>query len=272
MEFSRRILHAALFLLLSAHTAAAFPAKSGIVLNMNNGRVLYAHKADLSLPPASLTKVMTLFLALDAVRNRQIFPDSLVKINRQAADTGGSTMHLRAGEHVPLRSLLAGMAVASGNDAATAVALRLSKDNPGKFVGRMNAKARALGLKHTRFRNPTGLPAPGQTSTAREMALLARAYLRAHPQARAMHALPALTHRGRTLYNTNGLLGVQGIDGLKTGFTSAGYNIVITASHNKTRLLAVVMGARDKAARDAAVAELLAKGLGGKKRTPDPSR
>jgi D-alanyl-D-alanine carboxypeptidase (penicillin-binding protein 5/6) len=265
MEFFRRILCASLFLILSAQPAAAFPARSGIVLNMNNGRVLYAHKADLSLPPASLTKIMTLFLSLDAVRNKRIFLDSLVKINRPAANTGGSTMHLQAGEHVALRSLLAGMAVASGNDAATAVALRLSKGNTDNFVGRMNSKARALGLKHTRFRNPTGLPAPGQTSTAREMALLARAYLRAHPQARGLHVLPSLTHRGRTLYNTNGLLGTQGIDGLKTGFTSAGYNIIVTAGHDRRRLLAVVMGARDKTARDAAVAELLAKGLGGGK-------
>lgn len=265
MEFFRRTLCAALFLILPAHTAVAFPAKSGIVLNMNNGRVLYGHKADLSLPPASLTKIMTLFLALDAVRNKQIFLDSLIKISRPAANTGGSTMHLRAGEHVTLRGLLAGMAVASGNDAATAVALRLSRGNPGNFVARMNAKARALGLKYTRFRNSTGLPAPGQTSTAREMALLARAYLRAHPQARALHALPSVTHRGRTLYNTNGLLGTQGIDGLKTGFTSAGYNIIVTAAYNKTRLLAVVMGARNKTARDAAVDELLAKGLGGKR-------
>ncbi|MDR2744199.1 MAG: D-alanyl-D-alanine carboxypeptidase [Desulfovibrio sp.] len=263
MEFLRRTLHAALFLVLSAHTAAAFPARSGIVLNMNNGRVLYAHKADLALPPASLTKIMTLFLAFDAVRNRQIFPDSLIRISRPAADTGGSTMHLRAGEHVALRGLLAGMAVASGNDAATAVALRLSRGNAGNFVARMNAKARAIGLKYTRFRNPTGLPAPGQTSTAREMALLARAYLRAHPQARALHALPGVTHRGRTLYNTNGLLGTQGIDGLKTGFTSAGYNIIVTAAHNGRRLLAVVMGARDRTGRDAAVGELLARGLGG---------
>ncbi|MDR3358601.1 MAG: D-alanyl-D-alanine carboxypeptidase [Desulfovibrio sp.] len=265
MEFFRRTLCSSLLLILSAHTAAAFPAKSGIVLNLNNGHVLYAHKADLSLPPASLTKIMTLFLALDAVRNKRIFPDSLIKINRLAANTGGSTMHLRTGEHVALRSLLAGMAVSSGNDAATAVALRLSRGNSDNFVARMNAKARSLGLKHTRFRNSTGLPAPGQRSTAREMALLARAYLRAHPQARALHALPSFTHRGRTLYNTNGLLGTQGIDGLKTGFTSAGYNIIVTAGHNKTRLLAVVMGARDRAARDAAVAELLTKGLGGKK-------
>ncbi|MDR2054374.1 MAG: D-alanyl-D-alanine carboxypeptidase [Desulfovibrio sp.] len=264
MEFFRRALCAALFIALPS-AAAAFPAQSGIVLNLGTGRALYAHKADLALPPASLTKIMTLFLALDAVRNRQIFPDSLVKISRSAANTGGSTMYLRAGERVTLHDLLAGMAVASGNDAATAVALRLSRGKSGNFVGRMNAKARALGLRHTRFKNPTGLPAPGQTSTAREMALLARAYLRAHPQARALHALPAVTHRGRALHNTNGLLGAQGIDGLKTGFTSAGYNIIVTAGNGGTRLLAVVMGARDRAARDAAVSELLARGFGARK-------
>ncbi|MDR1776600.1 MAG: D-alanyl-D-alanine carboxypeptidase [Desulfovibrio sp.] len=246
-------------------TATAFPAKSGLVLNMRNGRVLYAHKADLSLPPASLTKIMTLFLALDAVRAKQISLNTLVKIGKNASNVGGSSMHLKAGERVPLHSLLAGMAVASGNDAATAVAQRLANGSTKNFVKRMNRKISALGLRRTQFRNPTGLPDPGQKSTAREMALLARAYLRAHPRARDMHALPSVSHNGRALYNTNGLLGQQGIDGLKTGFTSAGYNIVITAGRDKTRLLAVVMGAASRAARDAAVEELLARGFGVRK-------
>ncbi|MDR2573317.1 MAG: D-alanyl-D-alanine carboxypeptidase [Desulfovibrio sp.] len=265
MTLFSRILCASLLFALPAHAVGAFPAKSGIVLNMSNGHVLYAHKANLSLPPASLAKLMTLFLALDAVRNKQISPQSLVNVSRQAANTGGSSMRLRAGENVALHDLLAGMAVVSGNDAATAVALRLSKGNVNDFVKRMNRKAGALGLKRTRFQNPTGLPAPEQTSTAREMALLARAYLRAHPQAQSLHALPSITHRGRTLYNTNGLLGTQGIDGLKTGFTNAGYNVIVTARNDKTRLLAVVMGAKNRTARDAAVGELLERGFNAKR-------
>jgi D-alanyl-D-alanine carboxypeptidase (penicillin-binding protein 5/6) len=263
--FNRIPLCAGIFccLVLFAGTAAAFPAKSGIVLDMGNGRVLYEHRADRRLPPASLTKIMTLFLALDAVKSRQASLNSLVRISRDVDGIGGSRMHLKAGERVPLHTLLAGMAVASGNDAATAAALFLAGGDIRKFVKRMNNKAQSLGLKNTRFKNPTGLPEPEQTSTAREMALLARAYLRAHPQARDLHSLPSIVHRGNTLRNTNGLLGVQGIYGLKTGFTNAGYNIIVTAGDSKKHLLAVVMGAGDKSARDAAVGELLTRGFRG---------
>ena len=126
----------------------------------------------------------------------------------------------------------------------------------------MNHKARQLGMTRTVFKNPTGLPAAGQRTTARDMATLARAYLRSHPQAMRYHSLRSFRFNGRTLGATNTLLGIPGVDGLKTGWTVAsGYNIIVTARRGKTRLLVVVMGGRSRAARDMVARSLIEAGF-----------
>lgn len=159
---------------------------------------------------------MSMFLTLDAVKAGRISLNRKVKVSRQAAATGGSSMHLRAGERVPLVRLLTGMAVASGNDAAMTVAQHVH-GNSRTFVRQMNRKARALGMRRTLFKNPTGLPAAGQKTTARDMMTLSRAYLKAHPDAMRFHGTRFFLHRGRTMRNTNALLGsVAGVNGLKT--------------------------------------------------------
>jgi D-alanyl-D-alanine carboxypeptidase (penicillin-binding protein 5/6) len=241
---------------------AAVPARSAILINRDTGRILYAQHADTPVPPASLAKVMTLFLALDAVKAKSVRFSEKIRISRAAADTGGSSMYLRAGERVPFELLLSGMAVASGNDAAVAVAQRLAGGSTSRFVSMMNRKAAALGMRRTLFKTPNGLPALGQQTTARDMMLLARAYLHAHPAAR-FHAAHFVLHRGRTLPTTNSLLNVvDGVDGLKTGWTQAsGYNIIVTAQRGGVRLLAVVLGAKGKEARDDSVRALLESGF-----------
>ena len=186
----------------------------------------------------------------------------MVTVPAQAAHTGGSSMRLRSGERVPLIRLLTGMAVASGNDAAMAVA-HVVNPNQARFVRAMNQKAREVGMRATTFVNPTGLPAKGQLTTARDMMRLAVAYMKRHPQARRIHATRHFLHNGMTFGNTNPLLGlVQGVDGLKTGFTVAsGYNVIITATRGKTRLLAVVLGGKTSARRNNAAHRLIEAGF-----------
>lgn len=242
--------------------AAGLPARAAILINMNTGKVLYEKNADAAIPPASLTKVMTMFLALDEVKAGRVKLNEKFRINRHAAAVGGSSMHLRAGERAPLVRLLTGMAVASGNDAATAVALRVS-GSERTFTRQMNRKARALGMRRTVFKNPTGLPAAGQKTSARDMMLLSRAYLRAHPKAMRFHSTRFFMHKGRTLRNTNALLGtVKGVNGLKTGWTVAsGYNLIVTAQRGKIRLLAVILGGNTRDARDEAARRLVEAGF-----------
>lgn len=251
-----------LALLPAAAPASGLPARSAILVNLGTGRILYEKNADAAIPPASLTKIMTMYLALDAVQAQRLRLDTKIPVRSAAAAVGGSSMHLRAGDTVPLVRLLAGMAVVSGNDAAMAVAARVGGDTRA-FVRQMNGKARRLGLTRTSFKNPTGLPAPGQKTSARDMMRLCRAYLRAHPRAMRFHGMRYFLHRGMTMRNTNALLGTMtGVNGLKTGWTVAsGYNLVVTATRGKTRLLAVVLGASSRERRDAAARRLLEAGF-----------
>ena len=203
-----------------------------------------------------------MYIALDNIKAKRIDPAKPVRISSAAAATGGSRMHLKAGERIPLNTLLTGMAVASGNDASVAVAQRISTSSRS-FVQLMNKKAQSLGMRNSVFKTPHGLPAKGQITTARDMLTLARGYLKDHPDALRYHRTPTLTHKGFTMRNTNGLLGtVRGVDGLKTGWIAAsGYNLIFTAQRGKTRLLGVVMGGVSKKSRDDAARRLLEAGF-----------
>ena len=270
---SRRWLAVAL-LAIAVQLALAMPALSArkvayplhvqaaLLLNMSTGKVLYEQRADALIPPASLTKLMTMYLAYDSIRAKRLKENSKIIVPAHAANVGGSTMYLRVGERVPLSQLLAGMAVASGNDAATTVAQAVNPNMP-KFVKAMNGKAKELGMRATTFKNPTGLPAKGQLTTARDMMRLATAYLKRHPQARRVHAMRFLRHRNITFANTNSLLGmVQGVEGLKTGFTAAsGYNVIVTATRGNTRLMAIILGGKTSAQRNDSARRLLEAGF-----------
>lgn len=229
----------------------AVGVKAALLVNMDTGKILYERNMNTAVAPASLTKLMTMFLTMDSVKSGRIKINESVRISLQAAKIGGSVMHVNAGQKVPLVRLLAGTAVASGNDSATALAERVG-GNIKNFVSLMNKKAIQLGMKNTRFKNPTGLPAAGQKTTAYDLWLLCRSYLKKHPDAARFHKMKYFMHKGGVTRNTNPLLGaLPGVNGLKTGWTIAsGYNLIVTAQKNRTRLIAIILGAPDKITRN----------------------
>lgn len=251
-----------LWIMSALPAGAEVEARSAILMNMDSGEIMYEQNADELIPPASLTKILSMFLALDQVSAGGLSLDARVRVSRGAARTGGSRMALKVGEQAPLRSLLMGMAVASGNDASAAVA-EFMGGTQSRFVEQMNAKAAGLGMTSSFFRNPHGLPAHGQVTTARDMLILSAGYLRAHPEALRYHSTRFMRHNGVVTYNKNPLLGnFEGADGLKTGWINAsGYNLVSTAHRQGARLLAVVMGAEDGKARARAVYRLMEAGF-----------
>lgn len=236
--------------------------RSAILIDTSDGKVLYEQNADSSIPPASVTKIITLYLVFEAIREGRVHLWDKVKISSRAAGTGGSRMCLRAGQEVPLEELIKGMAVASGNDACVAVAEHLC-GSVEEFVQRMNAKARELGLVNTLFTTPNGLPSPRQTTTARDMAKLSLAYLRRFPDSLDVHSMKTYSYQGAAHRNANRLLGkCFGVDGIKTGFVCAsGYNISATAKRGDVRLLAVVMGAPSPGVRAVETTKLLEAGF-----------
>ncbi len=241
-----------------ANSFGLIDASAAIIYDSVSDSVLYEQNADVRIAPASLTKVLSLFLAEDKLRAGVIKNTSLVRISKTAARTGGSRMGLRTGELVALEKLLLGMAISSGNDASQAVAEYVAGSMQG-FVAMMNSKARVLGMRNSNFTNPHGLPDPGQYSTARDLLLLARAYLKAHPQALRLHNSRVLRHRGLTTWNKNPLLGqYPGADGLKTGWVrSSGHNLIFTASKGGRRLIGVILGAPDAETRGQEASRLL---------------
>lgn len=237
-------------------------ACSAMVYDLDNDAVLFEQNADQPIPPASLTKVMSMFLAMDFMKAGHARTDTPVLISSGAASAGGSSMGIKAGESVSFGKLLRGMAVSSGNDASFAIAEHVGGSAPA-FVRMMNAKAASLGMNDSHFANPHGLPHPEQYTTARDMLTLARAYLLNYPEALSLHNLKYITHGGYTSWNKNPLLGqYPGADGLKSGWIRAsGYNLIFTASRDGRRVLAVIMGAPDTWARGAEACRLLDAGF-----------
>lgn len=250
------------FGILAVAEAFAAPYKAALLYNYSTGQILYQRNPDAAVAPASLTKIMTAFLTMDAIKAGKLSFNHKVKISAAAAKAGGSSLGLVPGEKTPVSRLMAGLAVASGNDAASALADAVagSREN---FVKRMNAKAVKLGMTRTSFKNPTGLPAAGQKTTAADLLKLCVAYLKAHPDAARFHKMVYVMHKGKVERNTNPLLGaVKGVDGLKTGWTiSSGYNIVVTAKRGDTRLIAIVLGGKSRAERDLLAQRLLRAGF-----------
>ena len=211
------------------------------------GRILSAKRAEEEHAPASLVKLMTLYLAFEDVEAGRARLDEVVVVSRHAALTPRYRMDLQAGEAVPLRVLLEGVAIASANDAATAVAEHLGGDE-ARFVERMNAKARALGLTATRFANAHGLPDPRQRSSARDLAHLTIRLVVDHPDAREMLGGQTFIWRGRVYARHIPLFrDPWGVQALKTGFTrEAGYNLSVSAWKNGHQFVMIILGARSR--------------------------
>ena len=236
-------------------------AQSAILMNMKDGKILYMQNPDLPIQPASLTKVLSLFLVYESLNRGTAHMDDMVTISRNAWQTGGSRMGLRSKKQVSLEELMKGMAIVSGNDASVAVAEHFG--GVDQFVRRMNQKARELGMTHSFFINPDGLPAKGQVTTARDVLTLSWQYLNKFPQALDIHSIRYFAYGNTKRPNHNRLLiKYDDMDGLKTGFVcEAGYHIIATARRGDTRLIAVIMGSRTPYIRNRDTRLLLEKGF-----------
>jgi D-alanyl-D-alanine carboxypeptidase len=249
-------------LALFAAPAQAAPY-AAMVMDARSGEVLHSRNADTRLHPASLTKMMTLYVAFEAVRRGEITLDTKIRISSKAAAEPPSKLGLRAGTSLELRYLIRAAAVRSANDAATAIAEGIS-GSEAAFAERMNRTARALGMTRTTFKNAHGLTQAGHLSTARDMTLLGRRLLYDYPQYYNLFSRRS-THAGiATVNNTNRRLldAYSGADGIKTGYTrAAGFNLVASAQRGNERVIATVFGGTSTAARNARVAELLDLGF-----------
>ncbi len=237
-------------------------AKSAILIDANTGVVIYDKNSHDKVAPASITKMMTLKLALEAIRDGKISKDDLVTVSKRAWEVGGSTMFLNVGDKVKVSDLLQGIAVASGNDATISIAEHMS-GSVEAFAQRMNERAQSLGLKETHFENPHGLDAPNHYMSAHDIAMLARDSINTIPEILQYHSQPSFTYNGINQLNRNPLLGsYPGADGLKTGMTdNAGYSLAGTAKQGDTRLIAVVMGEASEEIRQEEMVKILNHGF-----------
>ena len=261
MAFSRSLAAA----VLAAATLASGPSAADgpqLLVDAGTGEVLAESHAGNSWHPASLAKLMTALLALDAVEDGRLSMESPVTFSAHAAAQAPSKLGIPPGRTVTLREALEAMLVKSANDAAVAVGEAVAGSEEA-FAALMNDRARDLGMTATVFANANGLPDPRQVTTARDLAVLALAILKAHPKHAPLFGMRGTVVAGKSLRSTNGMLGrVPGIDGMKTGYICAsGFNIAATAERNGRRLLAVVLGSPSPAKREATVRILLEIGF-----------
>jgi D-alanyl-D-alanine carboxypeptidase (penicillin-binding protein 5/6) len=238
------------------------PKATAIVMDAATGEILYNQRADSLRYPASVTKVMTLYMTFDALASGRLRLDDEVVVSPLAAAQPPTKLGLRAGERISVRDAMYAMAVHSANDMAMALAEKIGGTS-SNFAAMMTLKAHQLGMTNTRYVNPNGLPDNRQITTAHDIGILTRAVLHDFPQYYSFFGQQTFTYRGRTMVNTNHLLGkMPGVDGLKTGFTNAaGFNLDASAMRNGHRLIVVVMGSSSGAVRNANVEGLLLTGF-----------
>jgi len=228
----------------------AITAQSVLVMNMTTGEILYAKNPDTPIAPASLTKILSLYLIYEALEEGRVRTSDVVAIGSVVSQVNGSRMRIRPGTQIALGDLMKGMAVLSANDASVAAAEYVAGD-VDEFVRRMNVKALELGMSASHFENPSGLREDGQVTTARDILRLSCAYISRFPQSLQLHSIPAFQYGRKTGVNTNHLLEkTPYVDGLKTGHVAgAGYHLVLTARRDGTRVVVVVLGSRSSGAR-----------------------
>ena len=240
------------------------PAHAGasILVEADTGKVLRAENASYPWYPASVTKLMTAYLTLRAVRQHRITMDTLFTVSRNASAQSPTKMGFPPGTQVTVDNALKMLMVHSANDMAVLLAEGVD-GSIENFSEDMTSTAHSLGMTESNFVNPNGLPADGQITSARDLAILARALLHDFPEYDSYWHIPAIKFGRRVMRNTNSLIGrYPGIDGMKTGFICAsGYNVVATATRNGRRLIAVVLGAPSSPARAVKAAELLEAGF-----------
>ncbi|MEO2074321.1 MAG: D-alanyl-D-alanine carboxypeptidase family protein [Bacillus sp. (in: firmicutes)] len=236
--------------------------KSAILIERDTGTVLYEKNSNDELPPASMTKIMTMLLIMEAIDKGKLTWNEKIRTSEYAASMGGSQIFLEPGEEMTTKEMLRGIAIGSGNDASVAMAERIAGSEEA-FVDMMNEKAKELGLKHTFFKNTTGLPVSGHYSTAADMAMMAKELLKYEDITKFTGMYEAYlrenTDKKFWLVNTNKLVRFYpGVDGLKTGFTAeAKYCLTATAQKEGMRVIAVVFGAPTSKERNAQVTKML---------------
>lgn len=264
MTRDAKIVLAGVLALALSWAAGAGPAAAtgAILFDTTDGHVLYAEDADSPWYPASLTKMMTAYVAFQAMRDHKITADTKIFISPHANAQPPTRLGLKAGKDLPLGDALRALIMRSANDLAIAIAETIGGDE-ASFVKTMNQTAAQLGMLHTHFINPNGLPAEQQVTTPRDMALLAQALVREFPEHGTMFSDTQVTIAKVSISTHNALLGsFQGADGIKTGYTCAsGYNLVASATRDGHRLVAVVLGEPTSAGRNARAAALLEHGF-----------
>lgn len=250
-------------MLLAPVLAVAAPF-AGIVMDARTGKVLWEQNADTRLHPASLTKMLTLYIAFDAIRRGEVSLDDMVTVTSNAAAQPPSRLGLRAGQRISLRHLIRAAAIKSANDAASAIGDHVS-GSESAFAARMNRTAKALGMTRSTFRNANGLTADGHLSTARDMTLLGRRLFYDFPEYYGIFSRITEDAGIAKVANTNRrfLEGYRGADGIKTGYTNAaGFNLTASAERGNKRLIATVFGGTSTAQRNARMVDLLDIGFG----------
>ena len=234
---------------------------SSIVIDASSGRVLSAVNPDAERFPASLTKMMTLYLAFEALRDHRISPNELVPVSAHAASQEPSKLGLVPGSQITVHQAMLGLVTKSANDAASALG-ELIGGSEDHFAQMMTLRAHALGMTHSNFRNASGLPDAAQVTTAHDLALLARHLVRDFPDQYPLFSTPSFFWHGQLIANHDNLLkSYPGADGIKTGYTdAAGHNLVTSAVRDNVRLIGVVLGADSNPHRDARMAAMLNNG------------
>lgn len=235
---------------------------SSIMVDADSGDVLYEQNADERRYPASLTKLMTLYITFNALENNHIKLTDKLKVSRTAAGRSPSRLGVRAGETITVKDAVMAVIVKSANDCATVLAEHFSKSE-ADFAVLMTGTAKKLGMKDTTFKNASGLPNSKQKTTARDMAVLAMAVYHHFPQYYKWFSAQSFSYKGKKIYGHNNILKTfSGADGMKTGYTAAsGYNIITSAHRHNKRVIAVTMGHKYLNERDKKVSLMMDRGL-----------
>ncbi|WP_299561628.1 D-alanyl-D-alanine carboxypeptidase [Enterovirga sp.] len=234
------------------------PPFSAMIVDAKTGRTLYGQSEDEIRHPASVTKVMTLYLLFEQVERGNLRLDSELKVSRHAASMAPSKLGLRPGETIAVEDAILSLVTKSANDVAAVIAENIAGSEPA-FAERMTRKARQLGMSRTVYRNASGLPDRAQVTTARDLVILGRAIQERFPRLYKYFGTRSFEYADRVIGNHNRLLGrIEGVDGIKTGFTNAsGFNLLTSARHDGRHVVGVVLGGRSGASRDATMANLI---------------
>ena len=261
MSYLKKLKLISIFILTSLIFASTANAKyASFVINENTKRIYHNTNADTRNYPASLTKIMTLYMIFDALKSKKVSMNTKFKVSKRATRQPPSKLNLAAGSKITVKNAILALITKSANDVATVVAENLGKSERN-FAKLMTKKAKKLGMNRTIFKNASGLPNRGQLSTARDMATLGMAIRKNHPNLFKLFKTKSFVYKGIKYTNHNNLLGsYSGTDGIKTGYTNAsGFNLVASVERNGQRIIGVVFGGKKARSRDKHMIKLLNK-------------